>query len=237
LLDRGAEITLIVDPIDATGNATAAAELTLSLPPERLHRMPRQIPPHSAQYGFPFYAFSVGALAGDRLVAACVRNLPTGDLFTAVRSQGSRLNGIPVHCEPVRELANASIALVRSADPEGIRRFIPFAQRSARIRITGCTSLDMCLIASGTMHGFANPNTHRPRGYGEKVVDYAGALLILEEAGGFASDGDGQPLSLALDLSARTMPFAAGTLELLHEMREVVRVAGESEESSTATSG
>ncbi len=222
-IDRGSALTVIVDPIDATANATAAAELQLADLPATLHVVPPSLPPHSGQFGFPFYAFSVGALLDGQPIASCVRNLPTGDIFTAVRGGGSRMNGVPIHCEPIRSLADAWVALVRPADEEGLRHSTRLILGSNRIRITGCTALDLCLIASGTQHGFANPNIHWPPNFGEKVVDYAGALLILEEAGGVASDEHGQPLSLALDLKARVMPFAASTPELLNELLAAVR--------------
>ena len=191
--------------------------------PVKMHDVPPSLPPHSGQFGFPFYAFSVGALLDGEPLASCVRNLPTGDVFTAVRHRGSRMNGVPIHCEPVRELSEAWIALVRPADEEGLRRSERLMLGCQRLRVTGCTALDLCLIASGTLHGFANPNVHRPPNFGEKVVDYAGALLILEEAGGVAADQDGNPLPLHLDLLARVMPFAAGTPELLESLIAAVR--------------
>jgi myo-inositol-1(or 4)-monophosphatase len=218
LIDRGSTITVIVDPIDATANATASAELAYADPPDTLHELSPTLPDQSGQFGFPFYAFSVGALKDGKLIASCVRNLPTGDLFTAVRGGGSRMNGVPIRCEPITDMRQAWIALVRPADAEGLRRSSALMLNSNRVRITGCTALDLCLIASGVLHGFANPNIHWPPNFGEKVVDYAGALLILEEAGGVASDQDGKPLPLHLDLLARTMPFAASTPELLQAM-------------------
>ena len=222
-IDRGSSITVIVDPIDATSNATASAELAFADPLDTHHVLSPTLPGQSGQFGFPFYAFSVGALQDGELVAACVRNLPTGDLFTAVRGGGSRMNGVPIRCEPITDLGSAWIALVRPADVEGLRRSSKLMLDSNRIRITGCTALDLCLIASGVLHGFANPNIHWPPNFGEKVVDYAGALLILEEAGAVASDQDGNPLPLTFDLMARTMPFAASTPELLQTMLAAVR--------------
>lgn len=222
-LDRGSSITVIVDPIDATANATAAAELTLTDLPATMHAVPPSLPDHSGQFGFPFYAFSVGALLDGMPVASCVRNLPTGDVFTAVKHGGSRMNGVPIHCEAVTDLRDAWIALVRPADEEGLRRVAPLMLGTSRLRITGCTALDLCLIAAGCLHGFANPNIHWPPNFGEKVVDYAGALLVLEEAGGVAADQNGDPLPLHNDLLARVMPFAAGTPELLDALIAAVQ--------------
>ncbi len=222
-VDRGSAVTVIVDPIDATANATAAAELTLTDLPSSLHANPPSLPEHSGQFGFPFYAFSVGALLDGVPLASCVRNLPTGDVFTAVRRGGSRMNGVPIHCEAITRLSDAWVALVRPADEEGLRRSSTLMLKSNRIRVTGCTALDLCLIAAGSLHGFANPNVHWPPNFGEKVVDYAGAVLVLQEAGGVSADQHGNPLPLELDLLARVMPFAAGTPELLQQLLESVQ--------------
>jgi fructose-1,6-bisphosphatase/inositol monophosphatase family enzyme len=222
-IDRGSAVTVIVDPIDATVNATAAAELTLTNLPSTLHSIPPALPHHSGQFGFPFYAFSVGALLDGVPLASCVRNLPTGDVFTAVRRGGSRMNGVPIRCELISDLNDAWIALVRPADEEGLRRSTRLMLESNRVRITGCTALDLCLIAAGSLHGFANPNIHWPPNFGEKVVDYAGAVLVLQEAGGVSSDAHGNPLPLDLDLLARVMPFAAATPELLEQLIDAVQ--------------
>ena len=112
---------------------------------------------------------------------------------------------------------------MRPADEEGLRRSSTLMLKSNRMRITGCTALDLCLIAAGSLHGFANPNIHWPPNFGEKVVDYAGAVLVLQEAGGVSADQNGDPLSLELDLLARVMPFAAGTPELLQALIEAVQ--------------
>ncbi len=226
LIDRGSAVTLILDPIDSTSNATAAAELTTRPPAGEAHAIPVPLPPHSNQYGFPYYAFSVAALVDGVPAAACVRNLPTGDLFTAVRGGGSRLNGVPVRCEPVEAVRGAWTALVRPADAETVRRLAPLLLGARRVRITGCTSLDLCLIAAGSLHAFVNPNFHLPPGYGEKVVDYAGALLILEEAGGVASDPSGRPLPLGLDLTRRVAPVAASTPRLLAALIDAIQSGG-----------
>ncbi|MGA7671488.1 MAG: inositol monophosphatase family protein, partial [Nitrolancea sp.] len=130
---------------------------------------------------------------------------------------------VPIHCEAVTQLQDAWIALVRPADDEGLRRSSMLMLKSNRMRVTGCTALDLCLIAAGSLHGFANPNVHWPPNFGEKVVDYAGAVLVLHEAGGVSADQNGDPLSLELDLLARVMPFAAGTPELLQALCEAVQ--------------
>ena len=61
LIERGAGLTLVIDPIDSTNNAVS---------------------------DFPYYAFSIAAVDGPP-VAGCVINLPTGDCWTAARGVAS----------------------------------------------------------------------------------------------------------------------------------------------------
>ncbi len=68
--------------------------------------------------------------------------------------------------------------------PEGFRR----------LRITGCTAVDLCLVADGSAgawHDLDRAGTH--------VHDVAGALGVLAGAGGVVLDPDGEPLPLRPD--------------------------------------
>lgn len=195
LIDRGAALTLVIDPIDATNNAIT---------------------------DFPYYAFSVAALDG-RPVAGCVINLPTGDEWTAARGAGARLNGRLLPAGSVTTLPEAILAGVRPMTEADLARLRPVLFGARRFRITGCTALDVCLIASGTLHGFINPNRYTNALWGEKIVDYAAAALILEESGGALCDGTGVPLSYPLDLHHRLCLQAATTPALLAELAAAVR--------------
>jgi myo-inositol-1(or 4)-monophosphatase len=215
-IDRGSSITYIVDPIDSTSNATAAALLRddEDVATGLATAEPWLSPPNSGLFGFPYYAFSIAAVIDHQIAVACVRNLPTGDLFTAIRGEGARLNGVPSRCTPIRDLSQAWVALVRPGGEEGLRRVRDILFNARRVRITGCSALDICLVGTGSLHAYVNPNAHRPPNFGEKVVDYVAAMLFLEEAGGVITDADGQPLPVDHDVARLTPPLAAATPEL-----------------------
>lgn len=194
LLDRGAGLTLVIDPIDATNNAIT---------------------------DFPYYAFSVAALDG-RPLAGCVINVPTGDCWTAARGHGAALNGRPLARARVTALAAAILAVVRPMTAADLERLRPLLLGARRVRITGCTALDVCLIASGTLDGFANPNRYLNPLWGEKIVDYAAAALVLEEAGGVLCDQTGSALTYPLDLRHRLCLQAAAAPELLAEVLRAI---------------
>jgi myo-inositol-1(or 4)-monophosphatase len=218
-VDRGSAITYILDPIDSTSNATASAIGSAELPGTSSSGDPElELPRHSEMFGFPYFAFSVAAMIDDRLVAACVRNLPTGDLFTASLGAGTRYNGVIVSPVTVSRLADAWVALIRPSKDEGLRRAREIIFNARRIRITGCSALDIALISTGSLHALVNPNAHRPPNSGEKVVDYAGGQLILQEAGGVITDTEGRPLPIDHDLARLTPVLAAATPELHREL-------------------
>jgi myo-inositol-1(or 4)-monophosphatase len=228
-VDRGSALTFVLDPIDSTSNATVAAPLP-DAPPLAVtdHVRTIDLPHNSQMVGFPYFAFSVAAMVDGKLVAACVRNLPTGDTFTAVVAQGARVNDVPVQTTGVHRLRDAWVALIRPSGNEGLRRVSEILVGAKRVRITGCSALDIALIASGGVHALVNPNAHRPPHSGEKVVDYAGAQLILQEAGGVISDTEGNPLPIDHNLSRLTPVLAAATRQL-HE--DLIRSIHPSENS------
>jgi myo-inositol-1(or 4)-monophosphatase len=63
-----------------------------------------------------------------------------------------------------------------------------------RIRSMGCTSLEMCLVASGKLDAFVDLRGNI------RVVDFAAGKLIVEEAGGQVTDGRGRAIILGGDM-------------------------------------
>lgn len=214
-IDRGSALTAIVDPIDATNNATAVPNFTFDLDANPTD--PRTTPLGEGHvFGFPYYAFSVGVLEDGNLVAGCVMNLPTGEVFTAAPGLGVELDGVQVRARPVEAIHQAVITMVRPETETAWRSTRMIMTGARRIRITGCSALDLALIACGSLDAMVNPNRISPGGFGEKIVDYAGALALLQETGAILTGVDGSPVSLDLDLSYR-VPLLAAPNAQLHE--------------------
>lgn len=224
LLDRGSALTAIVDPIDATNNATAVANV-LPRPDEVDLGVAIGAASQDHVLGFPFFAFSAGVLLDERIVAGCVMNLPTGDVFTCARGHGVHLDGVPVGSRTVTTMREARIALIRPETPAAWRAMGPIMVGARRVRITGCSALDLALIACGTLDALVNPNRISPAGWGEKIVDYAGALAMLEETGGVLTDYDGAPVPVGLDLTTRAPLLGAATPALHADLVETLRQA------------
>lgn len=220
-LDRGSSLTAIVDPIDATNNAVAVPNF-VPRPGASLADLAETPLRKGHVFGFPYYAFSVGVVEDGQLIAGCVMNLPTGEVFTAARGHGVRLDGVPVRARDVRLLGDARVALIRPETDAAWRTLRTIAVQARRIRVTGCSALDLALIACGTLEALINPNRISPRGFGEKIVDYAGALALLNETGSVLTGFDGVPVSVDFDLSRRTPLVAAATPELHAELIEAL---------------
>jgi myo-inositol-1(or 4)-monophosphatase len=214
LIDIGSTLTAIVDPIDATNNAVAVPNFVQDN--DANPRNPDTTPLGEGHvFGFPYYAFSVGVVEDGQLVAGCVMNLPTGEVFTAARGQGVELDGVRVKARDVETIDRAVISFVRPETETAWRSTRTLMTGARRVRITGCSALDLALIACGSLDAMVNPNRISPKGFGEKIVDYAGALALLNEVGAVLTGVDGQPVSIDLDLSYR-VPLLGAANPALH---------------------
>lgn len=213
-IDRGSALTAIVDPIDSTINATS---LPVFDEPDRqdLTERATQVEVNQHLFGYPYFAFSIGIFEDGKPLAGCVRNLPTAEIFTVVRGEPVELDGVPVKGSGLKTVDRSRIGFVRPETPTALRAIEPLLVGTrTRVRIAGCSALDLALVASGVLDGVINPNRISPAGYGEKIVDYAGAWPMLLQSGGVLSHNDGSPIPTSLDLSTRTPILAAATPEL-----------------------
>ena len=86
-----------------------------------------------------------------------------------------------------------------------------------RVRITGCTAIDLCLVADGSASAWHDLD----RG-GSHVHDVAGGLAILQAAGGAALSPDGEPVLLAADSDARIRFVAASSDDAARDLLAAV---------------
>lgn len=148
------ELTWIIDPVDGTTNFA---------------------------HGLPFVANSIGLWHRDQVVLGVV-NLPLlGELFSASRGRGTRLNGKPVS---VSTIATMEDSLLATGFPYAIEkhletilkhfnRILPLAQG---IRRPGSAALDLAYVACGRYEGFFESALN--------PWDTAAGLLLVREAGG-----------------------------------------------------
>lgn len=154
--------TWIVDPLDGTTNY--------------LH-------------GYPSYAVSIAVARAGEIQAAVVLNSATADEWTAVRGDGARRNGEPVHVSGIERLSQA---LIGTGFPFKALHMLPLYQRqfervlrgSSGIRRAGSAALDLAGVATGWFDGFWELSL--------APWDVAAGALLVQEAGGLATRLDGR---------------------------------------------
>lgn len=149
--------------------------------------------------GVPFYSTSLALLRGDELVGGLVVNLATGTAYRAERGAGATRDGVPIAPSGRTELAGSLMSF--SGYPA---RALEWSQ----IRALGAASLEICLVADGSLDVFAvaQGSTLHP-------WDYLAGLAIVRESGARALDYRGEGLVITEPIVRR--PLFGATEELL----------------------
>uniref|UniRef100_UPI0032167005 inositol monophosphatase family protein n=1 Tax=uncultured Draconibacterium sp. TaxID=1573823 RepID=UPI0032167005 len=166
--DKGSEFTWVVDPIDGTSNFAA---------------------------GIPWFGIIICLLKNFKpYMAGCY--LPVqNQLYFAEQGKGATLNQNPVSVSKEVELKNIlmSYSLDYSDKPgktEQEAKTIQLLVENIRnLRSTNCL-VDFCYTADGKLGASANQTT--------KIWDIAGPVLLIEEAGGVATDLQGNSFDFSV---------------------------------------
>ncbi|SFK86195.1 inositol monophosphatase family protein [Geodermatophilus ruber] len=159
--------------------------------------------------GLPPWAFSAALVQGGRPVAGLVVDLSSGRRWEGAVGAGARRDGAPVGPRP------GGTVLVPSA-PGGGTVAVPTTAR--RVRVTGCTAVDLCLVADGSAAAWQDVDRS-----GTHVHDVAGGLAVLAAAGGVALTPDGGPLALQPDTGTLIRLVAAGSERTARELLSALR--------------
>jgi len=153
---KGERGTIFLDPVDGTFNAVA---------------------------GIPFYALSIAYAEEGETKAAFVRNLASGETFTAIRGKSALCNNKPIRVSCVMNLDECAMSVYgRKFDPT---RVMQLGQKIRRWRLLGASALELCYVGCGRIDGFIDLRDTL------RVTDAAAGMLICTEAGGKVSDLDG----------------------------------------------
>ena len=155
------------------------------------------------------YQHSVVSLAlcsRKKIVLGIVYDPFHDELFSAVKGEGSFLNGNPVHVSSAGKLSETIIGIgtaKRELAKENFVRFLKVYENSQDIRRLGSAALELAYTACGRQggyfEGYLNP------------WDYAAGMLLVQEAGGKVSDWYGR------DLDPAQGSHVAGTNGSVHE--------------------
>ncbi|GGG10780.1 inositol monophosphatase family protein [Paenibacillus abyssi] len=159
---RGSGYGWIIDPIDGTTNFI---------------------------HGLPHFAVSIGIVKDKEPLIGVVYNPLTRELFSALKGHGAYLNGRAIEVSEEKTVAEALLATGfyagdwREASPV-LPQVDLMVGRCRNLRMIGAASLDLCWVAAGRLTGYWHRGLH--------PWDAAAGLVIVREAGGTVTDGQGE---------------------------------------------
>ncbi len=147
-------------------------------------------------HGMPHWAISIALQKrlpdGDaEIVAGMVYNPAGNEMYWAEKGAGAYLNDRRLRVSARRDISEAVFATGIPFGALAARRRLPFARilgalmpQVAGIRRFGAAALDLAWVAAGRFDGYWE--------LGVKPWDCAAGLLMVREAGGFATDPEGR---------------------------------------------
>jgi myo-inositol-1(or 4)-monophosphatase len=139
-------------------------------------------------HGIPHFAISIALEREGTIVAGVVYNPINEELFVAERGKGAFLNDQRLRVAARKRLSEAVIAcglphLGRGDLGQFRKEFAAVQEKVAGLRRFGAAALDLAWVAAGRLDAYWERNL--------SAWDVAGGLILVREAGGFASDLDG----------------------------------------------
>jgi len=136
----------------------------------------------NAVRGINFASASLAVATADSLrdvEAAAVINLFGGELYVAERGEGARCDGKKIAPSKASSLKESIVSVDVSSTPERLDIVVPLMKAARRVRSLGATSLEICHVASGMLDAYVDVRGKI------RMLDFAAAMLILRESGGF----------------------------------------------------
>lgn len=164
IVSNGGPISLLLDPLDGT---------------------------HNLYMGYPFFSTCIAVFFEEKYIMAWVYDISRDIIFKASINEGAYMQNIYTSKRiktSEKSLLYLSIMRAKIDNHMCIQQLI--ISHADKIRISSCSSLDLCFIASGALTAFVD--FHEP-GH-EKFVDISAPALILREAGGDVFDHNHAPL-------------------------------------------
>ena len=169
LAQGDAHATWIIDPLDGTTNYV---------------------------HGLGIFAVSIAFAKENRIVMGIVFNPITGELFTAIDGQGSKLSNHPIHVSDTETVSDSLLVTgfpytMKNDEEKLIRRFSRCLADAQGVRRMGSAALDLCYVACGRFDGYWEENL--------KPWDTAAGMLIARESGGVVTEFNAEPFQIEND--------------------------------------
>ena len=139
-------------------------------------------------HGIPLFAISLALEREGQIVAGLIYNPILNELYVAERGTGAFLNDRRLRVASRKKLVDTVITTgsppaARANNPTYLAEFGAVMRETAGIRWPGSAAMDLAWVASGRFDGYWH--------HGLSPWDVAAGLIIVREAGGFATDADG----------------------------------------------
>lgn len=147
-------------------------------------------------HAIPYFCISIAlekrdANGGSEIVAGCIYDPISNELFTAEKGKGAFVNNRKLLVSNRDKLEDAMLVTggLRGAHKESYHTSLTHVIEScgATMRIFGATALDLAHLAAGRIDACWY--------YSLKPWDIAAGILMITEAGGTVADLNGQPLT------------------------------------------
>ncbi|MDO5851654.1 MAG: bifunctional fructose-bisphosphatase/inositol-phosphate phosphatase [Methanobacteriaceae archaeon] len=191
------KIVIILDPLDGTTNAL------------------KKIPCYGISIAVAKIEdkYNVEDLTLNDINIGFVKNFPTGDIYHAIKGNGSFKNGKSMNLSKIKKLEEATVgAYIYRAKLEQIDELCKIVRR---MRILGSIAVELCYVADGTYDSFIDGRNI------VRILDIAAAQLIITETGGIVTDKSSCKLKSNLKLSEKTSIVASAN-EHVHD--EIVKL-------------
>jgi myo-inositol-1(or 4)-monophosphatase len=144
-------------------------------------------------HGHPFFAVSIGLEDQGALAAGAIIMPALGMSMWARLAGGAFCNGERILVSSTKNLDQSLVSTGfpydrRTAVDDNTSEYRAFIKRSQGVRRCGSASIDLALVARGVYDGYWEPRL-RP-------WDIAGGIVIVNEAGGRATNYEGGPVDL-----------------------------------------
>ena len=142
---------------------------------------------------FPMFCVSIAAEWNEKVVVGVIYHPILREMVVAVRGQGARVNGKPIHVSKTRKLNEALLTTGFTYQKKRLLHkemgaFERLSGIARAVRRPGSAALDMAYTGRGVFDGFWERNL--------SPWDVAAGSLIVEEAGGKVTDFQGKPFSI-----------------------------------------
>lgn len=139
-------------------------------------------------HALPLFCVSIGLEREGQLVAGVIYNPASDELYTAEKGKGAYLNDRRLRVAARKTLADTLVSTGiphrgRPGHPKFLKEMDTVMKEVAGIRRTGSAALDLAFTAAGRFDVYWERNL--------KPWDMAAGIVLVREAGGFATDLDG----------------------------------------------